>query len=83
MNETYRIRVRGLLDDRWAAWFDASAIQRREDGSTVLTVSVPDQAALHGVITRIRDLGLPLISVIKVDQTQEGPDSQTGLEVKE
>ncbi len=63
MVATCRIRVRGHLDDRWSEWFEGLAIQRQEDGTTVLVGPVVDQAALHGVIVRIRDLGLPLLSV--------------------
>ncbi len=63
MVDTYRIRVRGHLHDRWSEWFGGLVIQRQEDGTTVLVGPVVDQAALHGVIIRIRDLGLPLLSV--------------------
>ena len=63
MSEFYRIRVGGHLDDRWSDWLGGLAVQRQEDGTTVLVGPVVDQAALHGVIIRIRDLGLPLLSV--------------------
>ena len=63
MSEFYRFRVRGHLDDHWSEWFEGLVIQRQEDGTTLLVGPVVDQAALHGVITRIRDLGLPLLSV--------------------
>ncbi len=63
MSESYRIRVRGHLDDRWSGWLGGLAVQRQEDGTTLLVGPVVDQAALHGVIIRIRDLGLPLLSV--------------------
>jgi hypothetical protein len=63
MDDTYRIRVSGHLDDRWSAWFGDLAIRRQEDGTTVLIGPVVDQAALIGVIILIRDLGLPLLSV--------------------
>ncbi len=63
MSEFYRIRVGGHLDDCWSEWFEGLVIQRQEDGTTVLVGPVVDQAALHGVITRIRDLSLPLLSV--------------------
>jgi hypothetical protein len=65
--ETYRVHVRGHIDDRWADWLDGLAIERRADGTTVLTGPVVDQAALHGVIARIRDLGLPLLAVDRLD----------------
>ncbi len=61
--DTYRIRVRGHLDDSWSDWFGGLTLRRQEDGTTLLTGQVADQAALHGLIARIRDLGLPLLSV--------------------
>ena len=63
MVDTYRFRVRGHLDNRWSEWFDGLAIHLLEDGTTLLVGPVVDQAALHGVIARIRDLGLPLLSL--------------------
>ena len=63
MGNTYCFRVKGHLDDRWSDWFGGLAIHRQEDGTTLLVGPVVDQAALHGVIARIRDLGLPLLSV--------------------
>ena len=59
----YEIRVKGHLDARWAAWFDGLAIAYGSDGTTVIHGPVADQAALHGLLQKIRDLGLPLISV--------------------
>jgi hypothetical protein len=59
----YEIRLRGHLDARWAAWFDGLAITRDRDGTTVIGGPVADQAALHGLLQKTRDLGLPLISV--------------------
>jgi hypothetical protein len=63
----YEIRLKGHLDDRWAAWFDGLTITRQDDGTTLLTGPVADQAALHGLLSKVRDLGLPLIAVIQVD----------------
>jgi hypothetical protein len=63
----YEIRVRGHLDTRWAAWFDGLAIAPGSDGTTILHGPVSDQAALHGLLQKIRDLGLPLISVNHLD----------------
>ncbi len=63
MVDTYRFRVKGHLNDRWSDWLGGLAVQRQEDGTTLLVGPVVDQAALHGVIIRIRDLGLPLLSV--------------------
>ena len=59
----YEIRVKGHLDARWAAWFDGLAITHGSDGTTIIHGPVTDQAALHGLLQKIRDLGLPLISV--------------------
>ena len=66
MVDTYRFRVRGHLNDRWSDWLGGLAIHLQEDGTTLLAGPVVDQAALHGVIIRIRDLGLPLLSVRRV-----------------
>ena len=59
----YEIRVKGHLDTRWAAWFDGLTLTRGSDGTTSIEGPVADQAALHGLLQKIRDLGLPLISV--------------------
>ena len=57
----YHIRVKGRLDPRWAAWFDGFAMSVREDGTTLLSGAVADQAALHGVLDRLHGLGLELL----------------------
>jgi hypothetical protein len=62
----YEIRLRGRLDARWASWFDDLDLASNPDGSTLLYGYLADQAALHGVLMRLRDLGLPLISVTQV-----------------
>jgi hypothetical protein len=69
----YEIRVSGLLNERWAAWFDGLTVAHHDDGITVISGTLPDQAALHGLLQRVRDLGMPLISVTEVpaDQTPE------------
>jgi hypothetical protein len=59
----YEIRVKGHLDSHWAAWFDGLTLAHGSDGTTVIRGQVADQAALHGLLQKIRDLGLPLISV--------------------
>lgn len=61
----YKIRVKGHLDDKWADWFEGLTITREDNGETLLTGPVVDQAALHGLLRKVRDLGLPLISVIQ------------------
>ena len=63
----YEIRVQGRLDDRWAAWFDGVDLSRTDDGTTVLRGPVADQAALHGLLHKLRDLGVPLLSVTRTD----------------
>ena len=64
--EKYEIRVEGHLDTRWAAWFDGLDLTQETDGTTVLHGPVVDQAALHGLLQKVRDLGVPLVSVIHV-----------------
>ncbi len=59
----YTIRLQGHLDARWSAWFDGMTLTCENDGTTLLQGCVVDQAALHGLLQRIRDAGLPLISV--------------------
>ena len=70
----YEIRVDGHLGTRWAAWFDGLAITSEGDGTTVLRGPVVDQAALHGLLQKLRDVGIPLISLTQVpsDKTPEG-----------
>ena len=62
----YEIRVRGHLGSEWSSWFDGLDITNVEYGEAVLAGQIPDQAALHGVLMRIRDLGLPLLSVNRI-----------------
>jgi hypothetical protein len=63
----YEIRVKGHLDKRWADWFEGLTINLEENGETLLTGPVVDQAALHGLLRKVRDLALPLVSVIHVE----------------
>ena len=63
----YEIRLKGHLDDKWADWFEGLTITREENGDTLFTSPVTDQAALHGLLRKVRDLGLPLVSVIQVE----------------
>lgn len=60
---TYQIRIAGLLDPLWSDWFDGLAITCTADDTTTLTGPLPDQAALHGVLNKVRDLGLTLLAV--------------------
>lgn len=66
-NTKYEIRLQGHLGSEWSDWFDGFHITTSEGGQTVLTGSAPDQAALHGLLSRIRDIGLPLIAVRRLD----------------
>ena len=63
----YRLRVAGHLDDHWSPWFGDLALTHEDDGTTSLTGVVADQAELHGLLTKVRDLGVTLISVEVVD----------------
>ena len=62
----YEIRLKGHLDSRWAAWFDGLTLTNQTDGTTTIRGPVVDQAALHGLLQKIRDLGLPLVSVTQI-----------------
>jgi hypothetical protein len=59
----YRIRLKGHLDNRWTAWFGDLSITLEDNGNTLLTGPVVDQAALHGLLRKVRDLGMPLLSI--------------------
>ena len=72
----YELRVGGHLDDRWSASFGDAILRREPDGSTVLCGTVRDQAELHGLLGKVRDLGVTLISVEVID----GPDHKGGIE---
>jgi hypothetical protein len=71
----YEIRIKGHLDDHWAGWFEGLTLTFEETGDTLLTGLVADQAALQGLLKKVRDLGMPLISVnpVKPGQANE-PD---------
>jgi hypothetical protein len=59
----YELRIAGFLDPRWSAWLDGWDVSQEPDGTTILRGEVPDQAALHGLLGRVRDLGATLLSV--------------------
>ena len=65
--KVYEIHLKGHLDARWVKWFDGLAITLDENGNTLLSGPVADQAALHGLLKKVRDLGLPLVSVSPVE----------------
>src|SRR3954452_14446986 len=74
----YEIRLKGHLDARWADQFEHMSFTHASDGTTILAGPVVDQAALYGLLRKVRDLGLPLLSVIQVDPKQaNGPDGNT------
>jgi hypothetical protein len=66
---SYEVRVKGHLNARWAVWFDGLSLRHETDGTTTIHGQLVDQAALHGLLTKVRDTGLPLVSVTRV-----GPD---------
>ena len=71
---SYQIRLEGRLSGQWADWFDGLTITAADNGDTLLTGPVVDQAALHGLLKKVRDLGLPLISVTQVPSPEDEPD---------
>ena len=71
MVSVYNIRVKGHLDGGWSEWFDELEILNLENGDALLSGEIVDQSALHGVLTKVRDLGLPLIAVSRIKSTPE------------
>jgi hypothetical protein len=71
----YQIRIKGHLGSQWTDWFEGLTITLEEDGNTLLTGPVIDQAALHGLLKKVRDLGMPLVSVSPVEP---GPSTTLG-----
>ena len=84
----YEIRLRGHLNHRWTGWFEGMTITLEEGGTTLLTGPVVDQSELHGLIKKVRDLGMPLVSVSPVEPSPSvvahpaasGVKSQTGVD---
>jgi hypothetical protein len=66
----YEIRIEGYLSSSWSSWFEGMEIRHEQDGGTVLLGAIVDQAALHSVLMKIRDLGIPLISVNRLGQPE-------------
>ena len=74
----YRIRVKGHLDPQWAEWFEGMTVTPENNGDSLVTGPVVDQAALHGLLKKVRDLSLPLLSVTRLEQDPSGqPDNHT------
>ncbi len=67
----YEIRLKGHLEKRWANWFEGLTITALDNGETLLAGLVVDQAALHSLLRKVRDLGMPLLSVIRVEPEKE------------
>jgi len=72
MADVYEIRLKEYLDHRWSSRFEGFALSHQTDGSTLLVGSIPDQAALHGVLMKVRDLGLTLVAVGRAEPEQGG-----------
>lgn len=73
----YQIRIIGHLGSHWTDWYEAMTITLEEDGTTLLTGPVVDQAALHGLLRKVRDMGLPLLSVNRIQPGEaDGPDTK-------
>ena len=76
-----QIRIKGHLGPRWTDWFGGMTITLEDNGETLLTCPVVDQAALYGLLRKVRDLGLPLISVTRAQTDQiDGPDFKQAIE---
>jgi hypothetical protein len=73
----YKIRINGHLDPEWSDWFEGMTVTLEEDGTTLLTGMVIDQAALHGLLKKVRDLGMPLVSVCSLEP---GPSTTLGTD---
>lgn len=72
----YQIRLGGELGPEWADWFDGMAITPAGDGDTLLTGELPDQPALYGVLHKLRDLGLPLLALYRLEPAPQLPDAE-------
>lgn len=73
----YQIRIAGHLGHQWADWFDGLTIQLQDSGETLLTGPVVDQAALHGLLRKVRDVGMPLLSVVRIQPGQAATSDVT------
>ena len=73
----YQIRLKGHLGPRWTDWFEGLTLTPADNGDTLLTGQVADQAALHGLLKKVRDLGMPLISVVRVEPSEADASDET------
>ena len=74
----YQIRIRGHLGCQWMGWFEGLSITPQDNGDTVLAGTVADQAALHGLLRKVRDLGVPLLSVLRVESGEAAAPETEG-----
>ena len=80
---SYQIRIEGQLGQQWADWFEGFSVTREQAGTTLLTGPVIDQSELHGLLKKVRDLGMPLISVNRIERTgSPDPDQITRGEIE-
>jgi hypothetical protein len=73
----YQLRIKGQLGPRWTEWFGGMTITLEDNGDMLLTGPMEDQAALHGVLRKVRDLGMPLISVVRVEPIEADASDET------
>jgi hypothetical protein len=79
---TYEIRVKGVLAQRWSVWFDGMTIEPvSDDGTTAIRGPVADQAALHGLLHRLRDVGIPLVSLTEIPRTSNNEPTRASKEI--
>lgn len=73
----YEIRLKGHLGPRWSAWFDGMSVTNAEDGTTVIRGTVADQSALHGLLQKLRDVGIPLLSLEQLPPNESTNEQRT------
>ena len=78
----YEIRLKGHLQPRWASWFDGLDVANQTDGTAVISGTVADQSALHGLLQKVRDVGLPLLAVTRVDEPIVDHSASTQAELE-